>query len=86
MPRFNILPLPEQMMVSLRCAEWLTTAPADLFLPDLNAGDLLTAMGHFNIEIGHNGVPQVDEFLAMINLLEEQMPSDCECPACRAKK
>lgn len=86
MPRFSILPLPQQMVVALRCAEWLATAPADLFLPDLNAGDLLTAMHHFNIEIGRDGVPQVDEFLAMIELLQDQLPGDCDCPACKAKK
>jgi hypothetical protein len=86
MPRFNNLPLSEQLIVSLRCAEWLATASADLFLPDLNAGDLLTAMTHFNIEIGRNGVPHVDEFLAMIDRIEAHLPSECGCLLCKAKK
>jgi hypothetical protein len=86
MPRFNKLPVPEQMIVSLRSAEWLATAPAELFLPDFNAGEMLDAMSYFNIQIDRNGTPDVDEFNAMIEHLEEQLPGDCKCPACRARK
>ena len=86
MLRFNTLPLSQQMIVSLRSAEWLKTADSDLFLPVFTAGELLTALSYFNIQIGRNGTPDVDEFMAMIEHMESGLESECNCASCGARK